>query len=186
MSREYVLTIKNETNDQVAAEVGGAGGVNATQKSGGNGGGKTAMTADQAIGKVGKSVASLFSVNMLVSLGMQEVSFQVSQVYLRTGSREAQQRASYTYSIASRAFSSLRNIGTAAAHGAAVGCGYGAAAGAAIAILGEAMNWMSYGIEIQHNQSRIDTENRLETITRDMGTQRATVSGSRYQTATQG
>lgn len=165
----YVIRIVNET-EKTGSAVGGAGGINAqasesggtalgTTKSNGSGGGSN---------KAANALTKLFSAGTAVNVIKQAVAFDVSQVYVETGSREAQQRASALYSA-----------GTTLAGVAAAGF-VGGPAAAGVALLG---TLISKATSLIFQMQAIENQSRLQDITRDLSAQRATVSGSRYMNA---
>lgn len=168
-NNEYKITIENKTQETAEA-VGGAGGINAEQSaSGGEALGTT--SAGKSAGKTNKAqnaLLGLFSAGTAVNIARQAVSFEVSQVYVETGSREAQQRANALYS-AGTTFAGVVAAGVA-----------GGPAGAAVAALGVLI---SKATSIIFQMQAIENQSRLQDITRDLSAQRVTVSGSRYMTA---
>ena len=102
-----------------------------------------------------------------------------SLIEITTGSREAQQRATYKYSTAS-------SYASAALTGAVGGGIFGGIGGAAVgAVLGVVKQSISRMVTIGKNADRISKENDLEFIQRRLAGQRETVSGSRYMNASQ-
>lgn len=165
----YKIEIENKTQETAEA-VGGAGGINAEQSANGGEALGTTTTGKSA-GKTNKAqnaLLRLFSVGSAVNITMQSIAFDTSQVYVETGSREAQQRANALYS----AGSSLVHIASA---------GFvGGPAAAAVAALG---TLISKATSIIYQMKAIENQSRLQDITRDLSAQRVTVSGSRYMTA---
>ena len=165
MQREYVLRIKNETKKEVGKDVGGAGGVKKAKKTDSTGGEKPKEEEST------KSTIKAFTAYKAIkSVGMTLYSHNVSTTELRTGSREAQQRASYTYSVVNKLVSTTETIAVGAYVGGIVG-----------ALVGLTYSAIQTSINYALQANRLNMQNSLETISRDMGVQRATVSGSRYQ-----
>ena len=168
-SNKYVLTIRNESDEGIASEVGGAGGLrNHAGASGGEESGGLSPSAKKAL----RGVLSVYK--PVKSTVNQIASYGVSQVELRTGSREQHQRASFAYSVGSR----LWNAGESVALGSAFG-------GLPGAIAGLALSALSTVISVTQAQNTLTTQRQLEDITRNLSAQRATVSGSRYMNATE-
>ena len=165
MQREYVLRIKNETKKEVGKDVGGAGGVKKAKKTDSTGGEKPQETED-----LKPKVKAFTAYKAVKSVGMTLYAHNVSTTELRTGSREAQQRASFNYRVANKIVSATEAI----AVGGGIAGVYGALMGLTYSVIQTSINYA-----MQAN--RLNLQNSLETISRDMGTQRATISGSRYQ-----
>ena len=171
-ANEYVLTLKNETQEGIAQEVGGAGGIQTAGSSGASTGGEQASGLSPSAKKALRGVLSVYK--PLKSTANQAISYELSQVELRTGSREQHQRASFAYSIGSQLVSAVENIALGAAFGGLRG-----------AIAGLALSAVSTAISISQTQNTLNTERQLEDISRNLAAQRVTVSGSRYMNATQ-
>jgi hypothetical protein len=107
------------------------------------------------------------------------VTFNNSMIEIRTGSKEAQARATYKYNTAS---SYISNALTYAAAGALAGGPVGAGVGALIGMGKTAMNRT---INYYKNSIRLEKERELEDLQRLEAAQRETISGSRYMTAAQ-
>ena len=168
----YELIIRNETEEEnVAKEVGGAGGINTPQNGAGNGGG--GETSDEGA-NAEKLLKKVIGYQRIKSVATNAIGYQVSTVQLRTGSTEAQQRASFAYSVGMQAF----NIGESIAVGAMTGGWIGAAIGAVLSVADTAMSYA-------YKQNTINIQKQLENTTQDITAQRATFSGSRYQNVTQ-
>lgn len=164
----YELIIKNEAQKKkTEKDVGGAGGIqNQDQKAGGETD-EQSVDAEKLLGKV-------FGYQRMKSVATNAIGYSVSTVKLRTGSTEAQQRASFAYSVGMQAF----NIGESVAVGAMAGGLIGAAIGAVLSVADTAISYA-------YKQNTLNIQNQLENTTQDITSQRATVSGSRYQNATQ-
>lgn len=170
MSNNYSLTIKLEegTKKKVAEDVGGAGGIN--DKNAAPGG-----EVSQEDNKSTKSIIKkVFGYSAIKSFVTQGLNYNVSTVQLRTGSHEAQQRANFTYSMA---LQGLGVVETIAGGGLVAGTG-GAAIGLIAGIYGAQIQWLE-------KQNTVNMQNHLETYQQNLAAQRATYSGSRYQTVLQ-
>lgn len=168
-NNEYKITIENKTK-KTAKSVGGAGGINAQKSADGgeNLGTTSTGTSADSTDKAQNALLRLFSVSSGVNNTMRAIAFDVSQVTVETGSREAQQRANALYSGAS----ALVHVGGAAAAGGPAFAG--------VAIL---QMLISKATSIIFQMNAIENQSRLQDITRDLSAQRSTVSGSRYMTA---
>ena len=164
----YELIIKNEARKkQTEKDVGGAGGIQTqAQKAGGE-------TDEQDV-EAKKLLGKVVGYQRIKSVSTNAIGYAVSTVKLRTGSTEAQQRASFAYSVGMQAL----NIGEDVAVGAMRGGLIGAAIGALLSITDTALSYV-------YKQNTLNIQNQLENTTQDITSQRATVSGSRYQNATQ-
>lgn len=164
----YTLTIKLVTDDkqQTAKEVGGAGGINSDTT-----GGEVSQEQDKTASTLLKKVVGYGTIK---SFANQAITHYVSTVQLRTGSNEAQQRANFTYSLAQQGLGIAETI----AAGAFAGGGIGAAIGAVMSVAHTAISW-------QQKQNVLDMQRNLEFTSQNYGAQRATYSGSRYQTVLQ-
>lgn len=170
MSNNYSLTIKLEegTKKKVAEDVGGAGGIN--DKNAAPGG-----EVSQEDNKSTKSIIKkVFGYSAIKSFVTQGLNYNVSTVQLRTGSHEAQQRANFTYSMAQQGLGIVEGI----VGGAIAGGGTGAAIGAVISVAHTAISW-------NQKQDTINMQRNLEFTSQNYAAQRATYSGSRYQTVLQ-
>lgn len=174
MSRTYELILRNETDDDIAKEVGGTGGIQTEDKTSESTGGESSesITAEGALKR-------LFGYKTLKGYAVQTIGFGVSTVQLRTGSSEAQQRTTFAYNVAMKGVSILENV----VGGAVIG---GKSGGWIGALIGLTVGAASTAIDITQQLERLDMEKRVEDVSRDLTAQRATVSGSRYQNATQG
>lgn len=165
----YILILRNETGGGIAEEVGGAGGV---QASGGGAGGETSGGLSPNAKKALRGALSVY--RPLKSTANQLISYEVSQVELRTGSREQHQRANFAYSVGKTIYNAAESV--------AIGAIFGGLPGALTSL---ALSTLSSAISIAQNQETINTERRLEDITRNLSAQRVTVSGSRYMNASE-
>lgn len=166
MSRTYELIIRNETQDAVAQEVGGAGGIQTPDGSAESAGGeKTKKTPAQ------KLLKQVFGYKSIKSFATQALGHRVSTVQLRTGSMEAQQRANFSYQIGQQVLGIAETI----AVGAATGGLAGAAVGLVLGLVHTAIDW-------NNKADTLRLQNQLEQNAQLAAAQRATYSGSRYQT----
>ena len=165
----YVIKITNETGGRkVAEKAGGAGGIqNNTNTE--NKGGETSEKAT-----VQKAINAVFVYKQVKSVLNNHVSHEVSKVQLRTGSSDAQQKANMFYNMGNKGISIVENV----VIGAKFGGGIGAAIAAVTSVINEAM-------DMQQTWDKYNLEKELETTKQDLAAQRTTVSGSRYQNATQ-
>lgn len=163
----YILTIKNETQDKVGAEVGGAGGLDNPNTP--NEETQPSDLEKQALGMAKR----LVSVGTIMHYANQEVAFRVNQVELRTGNKEAQERTNFIYSkvspIASTFVSSLAMSG-----------GNVAVAGLSTAYT-TLMQLINSGVQILHEVQMQSLNQAKQDITQSYKSERATYSGSRYQ-----
>lgn len=170
-NNSYELIIRYDTGEGIASEVGGAGGVSSSDSgntaTNGNSGGNAGA---------GKVLTKLFGYKAIKSTVTQIVTYEHSQVELRTGSRERQQRVTFAYEMVSSVYS----IAEGAVAGGIVGGPAGAAAGAVLALVNQLTSKVT---SILTTNATINTQRRLEDISRNLSAQRATVSGSRYMNA---
>ena len=157
--RTYEIIIKNESGGEVAQNVGGAGN---GKKSGG---GKSSAE---------KALKTVFSWQTAKSFVSPIIAYNVGTVQLRTGSTEAQQQMNFVYNMAGRAL----NVAESIVGGYLAGNAVGAVIGLAVGVTHQLM-------DIGLNQQRLNLQADIENVSRDITAQRATFSGSRYQTLTQ-
>ena len=167
--RVYRIIISNNTDDaKVASKAGGAGGIqNQTQNNGNGGEEKKKASAKSAFKKV-------MVYQGLKSVANNQISYQVSKVQLVTGSSDAQAKANLWYNMAQKGVSFAESV----VMGTLLGGGVGAAIGAVVGVVNMA-------IDAQQSYNDYNLGKKLEKTQRDLSTQRETVSGSRYQGATQ-
>ena len=165
----YVIKITNETGGRkVAEKAGGAGGIqNKTNNE--NKGGETSEKATAQ-----KALSAVFAYKNIKSVVTTVADYRVSTVQLRTGSSLAQQKASYWYNTAQKGLSFVESVATGAAVGGIPG-----------AIIGAALSAVAGVVNIVQKEMRLSTQEELEQNSRDIKAQRTTVSGSRFQNATQ-
>lgn len=180
--RQFLIVIRNETNGGGAGnKIGGAGGVKdqlgaeSTQKNE-----KVPRSNAQKAGDmVTKKMLGLVSYGAISSTINRVWSHQNSLIEVKTGSREQQERQTYIYNNVS----SLVNSTVGGAITGATVAGFpGAAVGAAIGLVSSLAN---FGINYAMQTDTISKNKQLDDMTRQLTTQRVTVSGSRYMNATQ-
>lgn len=172
MSRTYELIIRNETQDAVAQEVGGAGGIQTPDGSAESAGGeKTKKTPAE------KALKQILGYKRIKSVASSAASYQISTVQIETGSREAQERASFRYNVVQYGVNIAEQIygGFFVSGGNPVG-----------AAVGLALGLVDTVVDVSRKFDRLEKEKRLEDRTRDLSAQRATYSGGRFQNITQG
>lgn len=163
--RTYVITIKNETSQQVAKEVGGAGGINQEKEQQS----QESPIQEKALGMLKRMVG----VGAILGYANQEIAYQISKVEVRTGDKEAQQRASYIYSKASPLANTF--ISSLAVSGGNV-----AVAGITTAI-SALTTALTTGIQVLREIDTARLNQTLQDTQQGFRTERATYSGSRYQ-----
>ena len=183
--RQFIIRIENSTGGGVAEKVGGAGGIarmnktNATQSSSkkeGDGDGKLARAFLRQAGVPLTGMAVYGTVRRITN---EIISHNNSLIYVKTGSRELQERTTFIYNT-SMGF--VDSAVTGAASGAMVGGPIGAGVGA---LLGLAKQGLSMAINVAKTSDMLAKNRQLENIQRDLKSQRVTTSGSRYMNATQ-
>lgn len=125
---------------------------------------KTAQGAINAVkGIVGYSAVRSYADKL--------ISYDLSQVNLRTGAAEYQQKLQFVYSEGARLFDSVVSIATGAAAGGLVGEG--------IAAIGVGVSYLMKTIGWSQNAQRLETEQNLESISLKFASISAGVSGRR-------
>lgn len=175
-NNRYDIIIKFETNEGIASEVGGAGGVSSGGDNSSSSGGATTGTGNSS--GTAKILKRLYGYKTIKSTVNQIATYEHSQVELRTGSRERQQRATFAYEMVSSAYSVVEG----AVAGGMLGGPAGAATGAVLALINQLTSKLT---SIITTNATLNTERQLEDISRNLAAQRVTVSGSRYMNATQ-
>lgn len=168
----YVVTLENKTQEGIAEEIGGAGGIQTAGSAGTSAGGEKSGGLSSGAKKALRGVLSVY--RPIKSTVNQVASYEVSQVELRTGSREQHQKASFAYSIGSQLWNTAETV--------ALGAAFGGLAGAAV---GLTLSALSTVISIGQAQNTINTQRRLEDVSRNLSAQRVTVSGGRYMNASE-
>lgn len=177
--RQFMLVIRNETDNQAGNKVGGAGGINAGSSSGSKSPStKTGDGKKTAVDYLAKQITGMFTVAKAVSVADTIVSHNLSLIEVRTGSRELQERTTYKYNTA-------KSFITSAGFGAIAGSAYGPAGAAVGALFGLISSGISYATNRALQEKTIDENRRVEDMQKLTTTQRVTVSGSRYMNAGQ-
>lgn len=123
--------------------------------------GKTAAGAERALrGMVSYASVRAFANNL--------ISYEISQVELRTGAREYEQKLRFGYDM----FNKALNIGTATFMGAKAGGVVGAVTGLTVSTLYTFLGFLQ-------NANTLRTQESLENLSIGMARDRAGVSGSR-------
>lgn len=164
----YELIIESKATKRVASKVGGAGGIfeQWAEKEARLG----SETTERGV-SASAALQNLFGYHAVKSVASQVVGHRVSTVQLRTGSHEAQERANFTYSIAQQGLGLVEGfIG-----GMAVGGPIGATIGVMSSLIHTAISW-------NQKADTLRLQRNLEENQQFMAAQRATYSGSRYQT----
>lgn len=164
-NRTYVLRIVNDTEKSVGEKVGGAGGVKRK-----NGGGSVGGKKDKGGLEAKKILKTFVGYNAIKSFATPVISHNVSMVQTKTGSREAQQRASFVYSMHIKGLSAVETMVGGAMVGGLVG-----------AVAGLALSAMHTVMDFSLKRETLQEQRQLEDISRYTSAQRATVSGSRFQ-----
>lgn len=177
--RQFVLVIRNETDENGAgSKVGGAGGIKKKQ------GGESSSQSGNKDNKKGvtdlleKQAKGLITYAAISSAVDSVISYNNSLIEVRTGSRELQERTTYKYNTA-------KSFVNSAITGGIAGAKFGPAGVAVGALIGLATAGVSYAINRAKQENTIRENERLEIASRQMAAQRVTVSGSRYMNATQ-
>ena len=182
--RTYVIEIRNTAGEQGAgSRVGGAGA----------GAGKADQQTEEpspspdkgeVLGAIlQKAIGKLTVYGTTRQVLDSVVSHKLSQVEILTGSREAQERATYLYNtIGSFVDSAVNGAIMGASIGGAGAGAYGAAIGA---VVGVVKAGVSYGINYAKATDNLNKQRAVENVSRDLVAQRITISGSRYMNARQ-
>lgn len=179
MAEVYELIIRNETvEDGAGSKVGGAGGIKNKQ------GGQSSSASGGTGNKKGvtdlleKQARGLITYAAISSAVDSVISYNNSLIEVRTGSRELQERTTYTYNL-------KKSFGGSMITGGIAGAKFGPAGVAVGALIGLVGAGVSYTINRAKQENTIRENARLETAQRQQAAQRVTVSGSRYMNATQ-
>lgn len=121
--------------------------------------------------KVARAAKRLVSFAAVASTADKIISFEISQVSLRTGANEYEQRLNVKYSIGRQ----IMGAGAALAGAAMVG----GPAGVAVAAIGIAANGINKLVGIAQNQERLNEQRSLENVSIGMQIVRAGTSGRR-------
>lgn len=175
--RQFIIRIENTAQTKAGDKVGGAGGISKKNKTDSKEDSGSKKDSKKALSKaVGAGLAAYGTARKITGT---IISHNNSLIEVRTGSREQQERTSFIYNT-SMGF--VDAAVTGAASGALVGGAYGAVAGA---VIGVAKQGLSMVVNVAKTADLLAKQRALENITRDLQTQRVTVSGSRYMNATQ-
>ena len=177
--RQFMIVIRNEAgNVGAGGKIGGAGGIQNSQSGESAQKGAKLTNMEKAGNMLQKKMLGLVSYSAVSSAVNRVWTHQNSLVEVKTGSKLQAERQTYVYNNVSSIANST--IGGAIA-GSAAGVP-GAIVGAAIGFLSSAMSWATNYLmqtdTINHNR-------QLEDVTRQLTTQRVTISGSRYMSAAQ-
>lgn len=137
--------------------------------SGGGGGKRSTQTAEekQAAGAA-NAVKGLVSFSAVRAFANNLISYEISQVELRTGAREYEQKLRFGYEVTNK----VMNIGMATVAGAMTGGVIGAAVGFIGSTFYTALGYMQ-------NANTLRTQQNLEDVSIGMANLRAGVSGRR-------
>ena len=137
--------------------------------SGGNGEKRPTQTdAEKRAEGAANAIKGLVSFSAVRAFANNLISYEISQVELRTGAREYEQKLRFGYEVANK----VLNIGMATASGFAMG-GF---VGAAVGLIGSTMYT---AIGYMQNANTLRTQQNLEDISIGMANIRAGVSGRR-------
>lgn len=162
----FEIVIRNES---------GEGGSSSKEENG-----KKPGRVHNPVSATGKSIAKKLGTAMVVKHVVDEIAMHNhSLIEIRTGSAEAQQRATYTYGM-------ISSFAGSAMSGAAAGAVIGGIPGAFVgALTGVVTNQAQRTISYVKNTERLEKSKTLENMTRNIAVQRETINGSRYMNATQ-
>lgn len=181
--RQFIIRIENDTTSGAGDKVGGAGGISRTNKTN-----PTSRKSDVDQGtkaakaflrQAGVPLTGMAAYGTVRKITNEIVSHNNSLIYVKTGSREAQERQTFIYNTSMGFVDSMVS-------GAAAGAMVGGPAGAAIgALIGVVNQGLGMAINIAKTSDILAKNRTLENIQRDLQTQRVTTNGSRYMTASQ-
>lgn len=179
--RQFIIRIENNTGGGVGGKVGGVGGISnsnniePTQKTG-----KSQPNVAKAfLRQAGVPLTGMAAYGTVRKITNEIVSHNNSLIYVKTGSREAQERQTFIYNTSMGFVDSLV---AGAAAGAMVSGPAGAAIGALIGVMNQGLNM---AINYAKTSDTLAKNRQLENIQRDLQAQRVTTNGSRYMTASQ-
>ena len=135
--------------------------------SGGTGSGDGALSARDVV----RGAKKLMAYMGIKQIADSYISFEVSNVNLKTGASEFQQRLQFVYNEGSQAASSVGAV--------AMGFIMGGPAGAGIAAAGVGLSYLMKFIGWQQNSVRLDLEQNLENVSIGMANIRAGTAGRR-------
>lgn len=181
--RQYVIRIENNTSGGAGDKVGGAGGISRTNKttptSRKSDTDQGAKAAKAFLRQAGVPLTGMAAYGTVRKITNEIVSHNNSLIYVKTGSREAQERQTFIYNTSMGFVDSLV---MGASGGFAVAGLPGAAIGALIGVVSQGLNM---GINYTKTSDTLAKNRQLENIQRDLQAQRVTTNGSRYMTASQ-
>lgn len=158
---EYIMTIELPPDESDSKVVSGS---NANERPTRTDAEKKAAGAESAL----KSMVSFAAVRTFAD---RLISYEISQVSLRTGAREYEQKLQFGYDLLNKGL----NVGMATAAGVAAG----GVVGAGVALIGSTIYSL---IGYAQNANTIATNKSLEDISIGMASERAGVSGRRGAT----
>ena len=159
---KIVLPSETETETPVAKSSTDMG-----SGSGGTGSGDGALSARDVV----RGAKKLMAYTGIKQIADSYISFEVSNVNLKTGASEFQQRLQFVYNEGSQAASSVGAV--------AMGFIMGGPAGAGIAAAGVGLSYLMKFIGWQQNSVRLDLEQNLENVSIGMANIRAGTAGRR-------
>lgn len=150
----------------------GLGGDGGAMADSGESGTKTDTSPSEAVtGKVAKKLQQVVSFSSAAALADRLISYEISQVSLRTGAVEYEQRQQAAYGVGR----SVVGAGVSLAYGAIAG----GPAGLAVAAIGVAVSGVNKLVGIAQKEQTLRTEQSLENISIGMASVRAGVNGRR-------
>ena len=158
---EYIMTIELPPDESDSKVVSGS---NANERATKTDAQKKAEGAEKAL----KSMVSFAAVRTFAD---RLISYEISQVSLRTGAKEYEQKLQFGYDLLNKGL----NVGMATAAGFAAG----GVVGAGVALIGSTIYSL---IGYAQNANTIATNKSLEDISIGMASERAGVSGRRGAT----
>lgn len=126
---------------------------------------------DASAAKVANAAKKLVSFAAVASTADKIISYNISQVSLRTGATEYEQRLNAAYSVGK----DVVGAGMALVTGAA----FGGPAGFAVALIGVVASGINKIINLEQNRQTLRTQQSLENISIGMENMRAGVAGRR-------
>lgn len=115
-----------------------------------------------------KAAMGLVSYATLAATADKLISYELSQVELRTGAREYEQKLQFGYSVAKKSVGALTSIGLGAAVGGLPG-----------AVVGLVASGVNMAIDFMQKQNTIKTKENLEDVSIGMANIRAGTAGRR-------
>ena len=126
---------------------------------------------DASAAKVASAAKKLVSFAAVASTADKLISYNISQVSLRTGATEYEQRMNAAYSVGKEV------VGAGAA--LAAGAIFGGPAGLGVALIGVVASGINKVINLEMNRETLRTQQNLENISIGMENMRAGVAGRR-------